>query len=88
VLTIEAPGGPLPVRERAAFDYAWVLDDDRGNRYTGMDTGGWSGPNNGAHVAFAPRLDPQARELRLSFFDPFGRAGHLTALVPVPQDST
>jgi hypothetical protein len=63
------------------------MEDDRGNGYAGMDTGCWYGPDYSAHIAFAPGLDPQARELRLSFSDPLG-AGHLTAVLAVPEDAT
>jgi hypothetical protein len=51
-----------------------------------MDTGGWTGRDNGAHVAFAPRLHSQAGELRLSLVDPFDRAGQFTAVVAMPKD--
>lgn len=88
LLTIEAPTDALPVTQRAVFEHAWEMEDDRGNTYVGMDTGGWSGRDSGAHVAFAPGLDSQARELRLSFPDPFGRAGQLTAVVAMPEDGT
>lgn len=40
LLTVEAPGGPLPVTQRTAVDHAWEMEDDRGNTYAGMDTGG------------------------------------------------
>jgi hypothetical protein len=86
LLTIEAPGGPTRATQRSDLERAWAMEDDRGNRYLGMDSGGWSGPDNGAHIAFAPGLDPLARELRLSFPDPFGEAGWLTAVVTVPND--
>jgi hypothetical protein len=86
LLTIEAPGGPMRATQGSIFERAWEMEDDRGNRYLGMDTGGWRGPDHGAHIAFAPGLDPLARELRLSFPDPFGQAGPLTAVVSVPND--
>jgi hypothetical protein len=86
LLTVEARGFPMQETKRSASEQAWEMDDDRGNRYLGMDTGGWSGPDSGAHIAFAPGLDPLARELRLSFPDPFGQVGSLTAVVSVPHD--
>lgn len=90
LLTVEATPGddPPAAGRRELVDRAWEMEDDRGNVYAGMDTGGWGGPDVGAHIAFAPGLDPQARELRLSFPDPLGRAGHLTAVVGVPEDAT
>jgi len=85
LLTIEAPGGPFRSGSRRRFEQAWELADDRANTYAGVYTGGWSGRENGAHIAFAPGLDPQARELRLSFPDPFGRVSQLTAVAIVPE---
>jgi hypothetical protein len=87
LLTIEAPVFPVPVTQRPGHAQAWEMEDDRGNRYLGMNTGGWSGPDNGAHIAFTPGLDPRARQLRLAFPDPFGGAGSLTAVVSVPSDA-
>lgn len=86
LLTVETPGAPMRKPQRSAFEQAWEMEDDRGNRYLGMSTGGWSGPDSGAHIAFAPGLDPLARELRLSFPDPFGQVRSLTAVVSVPHD--
>ena len=85
LLTIEAAGGPFPVRPPSPFEQAWEMADDRGTTYLGGYTGGWSGRDNGAHIAFAPGLDPQARELRLTFPDPFGRVSQLTAVAVVPE---
>jgi hypothetical protein len=85
LVTIEAPDLPMPVMPRPRHDQAWEIEDDRGNRYLGMNTGGWNGPDNGAHIAFTPGLDPRARQLRLAFPDPFGQAGSLTAAVAVPS---
>jgi hypothetical protein len=86
LLTIEATAtdSPLPSAPRANLERAWEMEDDWGNVYAGMETGAWSGQDNGAHVAFAPGLDRRARELRLSFPDPFGR-GQLNAVVAVPR---
>jgi hypothetical protein len=61
------------------------MEDDQGNRYLGHWIGGWSGQDNGAHIGFAPGLDPDARQVRVSFTDPFGRAGQLTTTVAVPN---
>lgn len=85
LLTIEAPVFQMPVTPQPRHERAWEIEDDRGNRCLGMNTGGWSGPDNGAHIAFTPGLDPRARQLRLAFPDPFGHAGSLTAAVTMPS---
>lgn len=85
LMTLEAAGDQLSVMPRAVHKESWDIEDDRGNHYAGGWIGGWSGQDNGAHIAFTPQLDPQARELRVSFTDPFGRAGRLTTVVAVPD---
>jgi hypothetical protein len=84
LMTVEAAGDPLPIKPGAIHEHSWEMEDDRGNEYLGARIGGWSGSDNGVHVAFAPGLDPEARQLRLSFTDPFGRATRLTTLVTMP----
>jgi hypothetical protein len=85
LMTVEAGGDPLPIKPEAVQAHSWEMEDDRGNEYLGAWTGGWSGRDNGAHIAFAPGLDPEAGQLRLSFTDPFGRAGRLTTRVTIPN---
>ena len=85
VMDGEVTGNPDRLTPEELHEQAWEIEDDRGNRYLGMNTGGWNGPDNGTHIAFAPGLDPRARQLRLAFPDPFGHAGSLTAAVAVPS---
>lgn len=85
LMTVEAAGAPLPVTPGVVHKRSWEMEDDQGNRYLGHWIGGWSGQDNGAHIGFAPGLDPEARQVRVSFTDPFGRAGQLNTTVAVPN---
>lgn len=85
MLTVEAVGAALRMHPRESQAHSWEMEDDRGNEYLGAWTGGWSGADSGSHIAFGPGLDPDARQLRLSFTNPFGQAGGLTTVVTVPD---
>jgi hypothetical protein len=85
LLAIEASGAVVPQQPPDLVPAVWEMHDDQGNRYRGRWRGGWGGADTGAHVAFAPGLDPHARELRLSFPDPFTPSAHLTTLLPLPS---
>lgn len=88
MLTVEAAGDHIPMTRESPFNRPWYLEDDRGRRYHGAMRGGWSGADTGVHVVCAPGLDPLARELRLTFTDPFGRSGRLSAVVPLAGHET
>lgn len=85
LMTIEATGDHLSVEPQVVSTHSWEMEDDRRNQYVGAWTGGWSGRDYGAHIAFTPGLDTQARSLQLFFTDPFGRTGDLTTIVEVPS---
>jgi hypothetical protein len=88
VMTIEAAGDQFSRTPRAVLDQSWEIEDDRNNHYEGRCIGTWSGQHDGAHIAFGPGLDPVASEVRVSFTDPFGRAGRLTTTVAVARQDT
>jgi hypothetical protein len=86
LMTVEAVGEARQIKPAVIHAQSWEMEDDRGNEYVGAWSGGWSGRDNGVHVAFGPGLDPNARQLRLAFTDPFSQTGRLAAQVTVPSE--
>jgi hypothetical protein len=85
LLTVEATGAVVERLPPGSTTAPWELRDDRGTHYVGRWIGGWGNGDSGAHVAFNPGLDPNARRLQLSFTDPFTDSGQFTTTIPVPR---